>query len=327
VKLSTDEGQHAASVIDRDLISAVGDPETSRDFTSRLFDAAEILEGALPERARLAFAELRRGTISAVRLQGLPSDPEPGPTPTEPGETSFGLRRGQAWVAIAVRKLGDEFGYAREKEGAVVHNIYPTRRGAETQSNAAFKVPLSLHTENAFHPIRPNWIVLYCVRTPPNPPATKLVVLDSVLEQLTDAEIDVLRQPRFDFPVVDSHLTEGEAEIALRVAPLSGSPRRPKIRWHEALRPVDEIAKHTAETFTATALRTTENFKLEAGDLLAFANDWCLHGRDQFDAALDGRDRWLLRGYAIRDVTQTTAFVSPQKPRVTRIDLSQYAAE
>ena len=321
VELGPDEQARAASTLDRDLLGPVKAASMGVD-SQEFFNAAEVVEGALPSRARAALAALRRGTVPAVLIRGLPSDEDPGATPTEADADTTGIERGHAWIALAVRKLGDEFGYAMEKKGSLVHNIYPTSQGATTQSNASFKVELSLHTENAFHPIRPDWVVLYCIRTPAEAPATRLVVLDEVLVQLTDDEIDVLRQERFDFRVVNSHRAEGEADIALRVAPLTGSPRRPAIRWHETLEAVDDVAERTAKTFTAAARRVTRHIKLQEGDLLAFANECCMHGRDRFPAALDGTDRWLLRGYALRDLTRTAAFVAPARPRVARMDLS-----
>jgi L-asparagine oxygenase len=324
VSLTTEERLQAESVVDRGLLQPV-ESSAIKVATQEFFNAAEVVEGALPSRALAALAALRRGTVPAVLLRGLPSDPDPGPTPIELGDDAASVRRGHAWVAMTVRKLGDEFGYAMEKRGSLVHNIYPTREGAETQSNASFKVELTLHTENAFHPIRPDWVVLYCVRAPEDPPSTRLVILDEVLMQLTDDEIGVLREQRFDFRVVDSHRAEGEADIALRVAPLTGSPRRPAIRWHETIEATDEIASRAAKTFTAAAHRATRHLKLREGDILAFANECCLHGRDRFKAALDGSDRWLLRGYALRDLTRTAAFVAPVSPRVTRIDLSAHA--
>lgn len=321
VELDEAEREASAAAVDRgflDPVAAAGVEPATSDF----FDAAEVLEGVLPQSMRSALAALRRGTAPAMVVRGLPSDPDPGPTPTAAGEPPLTPRRGHAWLAMAVRRLGDEFAYAMEKQGAIVHNVYPTREGAETQSNASFKVDLSLHTENAFHPIRPAFVALYCVRTPPEAPATRLVLLDDVLADLTDFEIGVLRQPRFTLRVVDSHRAEGEADVELPVTPLTGSPRRPVIRWHETLRAIDDVAARVARSFGDAATRVTRHVQLQEGDLLVFANETCLHGRDSFDARLDGTDRWLLRGYALRDLTPTLPFVSPARPRVTRVDLS-----
>jgi L-asparagine oxygenase len=151
-------------------------------------------------------------------------------------------------------------------------------------------------------------------------------MLDDILAQLTDEEIAVLREQRFTIRVVDSHRAEGEADIELPVTPLTGSPRRPVIRWHETVRANDDVAARVCKAFEDAARNATRYVTLEEGDLLAFANHTCLHGRDKYDARLDGEDRWALRGYALRDLTRTAAFVAPARPRVTRVDLAAVGA-
>jgi L-asparagine oxygenase len=325
IEVTDEEREHAARAIDNSDLHALAE-DALEPGMPEFFDSAEILEGALPYDARRALTALRRSEAAVVVMRGLASDPDPGPTPTEQKPFAPLPLRAQAWLAMAVRRLGHEYAYAMEKKGAVIHNVHPTAEGAETQSNASFKINLSLHTENAFHPIRPDFVCLYCIRTPPEAPATRLVLLEDVLAQLTDQEIAILREPRFKLRVVDSHLAEGEDNIELPVVPLTGSMRKPILRWHETLRATDPIADRVAKAFDEAAARATRYVKLQEGDLLAFANDCCLHGRDAFPAKLDGTDRWLVRGYAIRDFTRTLPFVPPARPRVTRVDLAAHAA-
>jgi hypothetical protein len=286
------------------------------------FDAAEIAEGILPEVARAALVRLRHGATDAVVLRGLPADIEPGPTP-RPGVTSRGAaHRGRAWIAMAVRRLGGELAYAMEKNGAVVHDIFPTREGAQTQSNASWQVELNLHTENAFHPVRPDFVVLCCVRAPRQPPATRLALLRDLLPLLSDHELAILRQPRFTVHVTDSFRAEGQADLDVPLAALSGSQRWPVLRWHDTLRGTDEAAERLCTVIRHAAAGITRQIDLHAGDLLAFANDRCLHGRDRFDTNLDGQDRWLLRSYVLRDPSRIRRYTAPGQPLVVRLDLS-----
>jgi L-asparagine oxygenase len=326
VELTDAERSAAADAIAEHLLATAADGAIEPGTTD-FFDAAEIVEGALPEPARAGIAALRRGSVDVLVLRGLPSDPDPGPTPTQAGELpATPPPLANSWLALAVRRLGHEYCYALEKKGSLVHNVHPTKEGAATQSNASFSVDLSLHTENAFHPIRPDYVCLYCVRTTEDSPATRLVTLDDVLAHLTDHELSVLRETRFTISVVDSHKAEGEADIELPVSVLNGPLRHPTVRWHETLRPLDDVAARAAKAFADAATEATRFVRLQPGDLLAFANERCLHGRDRFDARLDGTDRWLLRGYVLRDLTRTMSFVAPARPRVTRVDLAAQAA-
>jgi L-asparagine oxygenase len=322
VRITAAERRALARTVDGwlgEIVGRDGIAPGSADF----FDAAEIAEGALPARARAALALLRRGAIEVVVLRGLPVDPVPGPTPSRPGEAPRTPRVGHAWLAMVVRRLGHELGYAREKGGSLVHHVYPVGPLAASQSNASSRVALDLHTENAFHPVRPDHIVLYAVRAPDDPPATRLALVDDVLRHLSDDEIEVLRQPRFAVRVVDSHRLEGERDVEVPMAVLSGSWRRPVVRWHGSVRGTDEGAARVADAFADAAGGVVQDVRLAAGDLLAFSNERCLHGRDRFAARLDGRDRWLLRGYAVRDVARAAAGASPARPGVLRLDLTR----
>ena len=187
-------------------------------------------------------------------LRGLPADPAPGPTPRRIGDEPATPRAGHAWLAMASRRLGHELGYAREKSGSLVHHVFPVRELAMTQSNASSRVELGLHTENAFHPVRPDHLVLYAVRVRrPLAPATRLVMIDDVLRRLSDDELAVLRQRRFTVRVVESHRVGGERDVEVPLAVLSGSWRRPVVRWHGTLRATDDVAARAARSFAEAA--------------------------------------------------------------------------
>jgi L-asparagine oxygenase len=324
VELTDADREQFATGVDREFLDAI-EENGVQPATTDFFDAAEIAEGALPASARAAFASLRRGTVDALVVRGLPHDADPGPTPRKLGETSSGPRRGHSFLAMAVRRLGHEFSYAMEKKGALVHHIHPTKEMAMSQSNASWQVDLSMHTENAFHPLRPDFVLLYCVRAPENAPATRLAPIDDVVAHLTDQEIEVLRGERFGVHVVDSFKVEGEDDLELPVRVLNGSVRHPIVRWHETLRGRDEAAERACNAFEEALQRASLEVALQPGDLLAFNNQRCLHGRGRFDARLGGHDRWLLRSYVMRDPTPLTACTAPARPRVMRMDLHEHA--
>ncbi len=294
--------------------------------STEYFDAAEVLEGVLPDSLRIGLASLRQGAVDALIVRGLPVDEEPGPTPGQPSRRDSPPPRAHALTAAVVRRLGYELAYSAEKGGAVVQDVYPTREGATSQSNASWQVDLQLHTENAFHPVRPDFIVLYCVRAPQDPPpSTNLVLLDEVLPKLTDHEVALLREPRYTVRVVESFRINGEPDMAVPISVLGGTNRRPTVRWHESLTALDEAARRAALVFAEEAAKATLHVRLGPGDLLAFANDRCLHGRDKFDARCDGMDRWLLRAYAIRDSVAITRYIAPTRTRTVRLDIASTA--
>lgn len=325
VSLTEDEREDVAAALDDGLLKKT--QEAGVPFaTSQFFDQAEVAEGILPQSARSALSALRRGTADCVVIRGLPHDHIKGQQPGEEhASTKTAPPRGNALLSTVVRRLGFEYSYAKEKDGALVHDIFPTKAGATKQSNESWKVDLSLHTENAFHPIRPDFVVLYCVRTPEAPPATHLAVLRDILPRLTDEEVATLKEPRFTIKVVDSFLTGGEENARLQLKILDGCSRHPVVRWHENVRGIDKSAENALQAFSAAAKAAAQAVRLQPGDLLAFANETCLHGRDKFDASLDGSDRWLLRSYVRRDLTPLMPFVLSSAPQTIRMDLNARA--
>ena len=82
------------------------------------------------------------------------------------------------------------------------------------------------------------------------------------------------------------------------------------------MRGLDSEAESARGSFVRVAESHVRRVHLKAGDLLAFANDRLMHGRDAFVARYDGTDRWLLRAYVLRDPTRLSDFASPSRPDV-----------
>ncbi len=324
IELDSHQRDEVAAHLDEGLLEKAARTElpfASSDF----FDEAEVAEGLLPEAVRAAYTELRWGLCDCVVVRGLPHDETVKDMPGQPSRDGHAPARGHGLVAAAVRRLGHEYSYAKEKGGALVHDIFPTKAGAAKQSNESWQVDLSLHTENAFHPLRPDFVVLYCVRAPSVPPATHLSLLLEILPNLTDEEMLVLREELFTIDVVDSFLTGGEQDATLPLKVLDGASRMPLVRWHQSVKGTDEPSRNAASVFSEEAIAAAQPVRLQPGDLLAFANDRCLHGRDKFDATLDGSDRWLLRSYVRRDLSPLMPFLAPSQPNAIRLDLAARA--
>lgn len=209
---------------------------------------------------------------------------------------------------MVTRHLGHEFGYESEKQGSQVHNVIPVASLADTQSNGSSAKTLSLHTEIAFHDIRPDFVALYCVRSPVPVPATQLVLLDEVVQASPAWILDCLSQPRFSVAAPDSFTMEGMSGGRVTLAPLTEMGNRKAIRWHSSLRGLDRQADAAADEFRRLASSLARNITLTPGSLLVFANDHCLHGRDSFRASYDSTDRWLLRSYVLRDITRASRY-------------------
>ena len=66
------------------------------------------------------------------------------------------------------RRLGQPVGYEPEHGGDLVQNIVPTEAAVDRQVSTSSKVELMFHTEAAFHPHRPRYLLLLCLRGDPS---------------------------------------------------------------------------------------------------------------------------------------------------------------
>ncbi|WP_155123469.1 MULTISPECIES: TauD/TfdA family dioxygenase [unclassified Actinoplanes] len=289
-----------------DIVTAYLAPAESADMARRArreitgtgapgdcFRRAGRHAGILPARLREALARLRAGSLDAVVAHGLPADPTDADAPPLLGLT---------WLGMLTRQLGHEFGYPAEQNGTLVHHVRPRPDRAATQSNASSAVDLRLHTEIAFHDVRPDFVLLYGVRSPEPRPATRLVRVADAVRNCSPETVQRLRRPQFRINAPDS-FSPGQA-VAENVAPMGGTLRQPTIRWHSSITGVDDVDQCAIAEFQAAADREEHLVRLAPGSFLAFSNSRCLHGRDAFEAHYDGHDRWLLRTYVRHDLTR-----------------------
>jgi hypothetical protein len=131
-------------------------------------EEAELRFQELPRRVRASVADFKRrgNEFGALFFRNLPVDPK---LPDTPQDSRLPNDK-QTWISEQVlamfsRGLGDPFAYTQEKDGAIFHNICPTRQHTTALSSESSKILLDFHTETAFHPYMPGFVLLYCLRS------------------------------------------------------------------------------------------------------------------------------------------------------------------
>jgi L-asparagine oxygenase len=275
--------------------------------SSTFFDLAQHADGVLPVTLATSLSKLVAGSTDVLLVHGLPTQSHEADHQARHEarheRSAEGADLAHAVLALITRRLGHEFGYRQDTGGAVVQDIRPTRADARSQSGGSAEVDFLLHTEISFHDFRPDFVVLFCVHAPPQPPATRLAMLDATISQMDRKQLACLCEPRFSIGVADRFLAGGARNTRSVIAPLSGSSDRWSVRWHHSLRGLDTEAERARVAFQDAAHRVVHEVRLQPGDMIAFANDRCLHGRERFSARFDGTDRWLLRCYIARSAT------------------------
>jgi len=254
----------------------------------------------LPDRVREAVGGFRAAAHAsgAMLIHGMPVG-DLVPTPVEPTSATAKDQTSERTLLSVATLLGEPVGYKPELGGRIVQNLVPTRAGSDQQVSTSSSVQLMFHTETAFHPYRPAYLLLLCLRGDPMADTT-LASIHEVLEDLAPATLATLFQPRFRIGVDASFLNGRQNVLGEPVAVLSGDPAAPRMVFDEDLM-VGTDAEATAalaELGRAVARRHTR-VNLRAGDLLIIDNARAVHGRSTYKPRFDGTDRWLQRTFVV----------------------------
>ena len=104
----------------------------------------------------------------------------------------------------------------------------PTKEMAMSQSNASWQVDLSMHTENAFHPLRPDFVAaLLRARTGERAGHPARADRRRRRSSHRRRRSRCCERERFGVHVVDSYKVEGEDDLELPVRVLNGSVAPP----------------------------------------------------------------------------------------------------
>ena len=239
--------------------------------------------------------------LRGVPVGTLPLTPE---TPTTPAEKDA---LSEFTLLTVARRVGQPVGYGPEHGGDLVQNIVPTTEAHDRQVSTSSKVQLMFHTEAAFHPYRPRYLLLLCLRGDPSA-FTTLASIFEVMPQLPTEVVDLLFQPRFRTAVDESYLQGRSNVLSNPMAVLSGDRTRPSMVFDADLMVgIDEEADDSLRVLGDAIEACHTAVALEAGDLLIIDNTVAVHGRTPFTPRFDGTDRWLQRTFVVSDLAPSAA--------------------
>ncbi|MDT0456828.1 TauD/TfdA family dioxygenase [Streptomyces sp. DSM 41527] len=271
--------------------------------------AARDVSVRLPRHLLSATREFRyhAGPDGVLLIRNLPVPEELPATPTRPGSVQRTASTAAAAMAAVMLQLGEVIAYRSEKSGALVQDVVPVP-GRERQQSNAGSVRLQMHTENAFHHHRPDYVGLLCVREDPTGDARLCTAsIRRALPLLSRDARQALSEQRFMTEPPPSF--GGSGSVPPPVHPiLRGAPDDPDVLVDFAsTHPLDDGARRAMEELRTAFERTTHALALSAGDLAVVDNRLTVHGRTSFAPRYDGTDRWLHRVYAVTDHRRSRA--------------------
>ncbi|MEQ5837765.1 guanitoxin biosynthesis L-enduracididine beta-hydroxylase GntD [Marinobacter sp. NFXS9] len=244
-------------------------------------------------------------------------------------------------ICLCATVLGDLFGWFTQQDGRIVHDILPIRQNEFEQLGSGSGTELTLHTEDAFHEYRGDYLVMMCLRNPDSIPTT---IAKPDYESLTDEEVDVLFEEHFVIKPDNSHKPAYSSdkryvdlasanndklvyayshieELVSRpkkVAVLYGHRDRPYLRLDPYFmeEPDNSEAKLALRKLVALVEESMVEVTLKPGEILLIDNYEVVHGRRRFAARYDGTDRWFKRVNVTRDIRKCRSLLERNSSRV-----------
>jgi Fe(II)/alpha-ketoglutarate-dependent arginine beta-hydroxylase len=301
--------------------------------TDEALHLSTLLAHELPRRIREALNAFRLERMSGVlRISGYVVDQDRlGVTPAHwrSRPNPFSARREEILLMLYSSLLGDPFAWATQQNGRLIHDVLPIKGHEHEQLGSSSEAVLTWHTEDAFHPLRGDFLVFACLRNP-YAAVTTLGYVDSL--GLPDATKSVLFEERFIIRPDESHLAKNNSavdeaafagidEMSINpqpVAILFGNPEHPYIRadpYFMSVESGDHEARHALDQFVKEVDEKMIDLQMESGDFCFLDNFRVVHGRKPFQARHDGTDRWLKRVNVSRDLRKSRAAQLPGSTR------------
>ncbi|MDW6005060.1 TauD/TfdA family dioxygenase [Vibrio mangrovi] len=223
-------------------------------------------------------------------------------TPTDRSRLSKEDNQSEKLLLQCAALLGEAIGYVQESNGELINNFFPHQTAADHLTSDSFDSELDLHTENAFHAISPDYLLLLCLRQDPDQEAeTYISSINNIFPHITEDEKTFFLQEKYNF-LSDYCQSQKNCKIDInkRETVLYGDHKNPYFRFD----PQFMIALNAESHLQMNKLRdiawqVAKPVKLKAGSLLIIDNKKTAHARSKFKAYFDGSDRWIQRAFTI----------------------------
>jgi hypothetical protein len=317
----------ASSYALHNLLDWVQDISAYADF-ERFFSAATLAMHTFPRSVREQLNRFARegNSEGALFLYGFPTDIDLPPTPLQAQEWTYKPTQvSEFWLCCIASILGEPVAYIQEKQGSIFHNIFPTQANAHLLSSESSAIDLNFHTEMAFHPFLPDYLMLYGLRQDVDKEAyTSVTSVAHILKELTSAQRDLLFKPAFktgiDYSFGSPNGIKGNGPV---LSVLYGDWQDPFLRYDsELMIGLTPEAQQVLDQLTEIIAELQQSVQLASGSLLVLDNCRCVHSRSPFTAYYNGRDRWLQRMLVVESLRPSIQDRPSPRKRAISTDFS-----
>ncbi|MBJ2181482.1 TauD/TfdA family dioxygenase [Pseudomonas veronii] len=288
--------------------------EHNRDIYFQLKEQAQdVLGTTLTEQIR-SFVD--NPQLTALTIRNCPRDRDTPPTPYS-GVLSPRSTPIACLVSLSIHSLLgiNPVVYEGENDGRLFRHVIPSRNASSQKSSHGSRLRFSYHVDNPDLPLSsenvdtlsccPEYLSFFGMRCDPRINTT-LVNVDELVAALPASTVNELTAPQFVIHRPDSFTSNRRktAELPVLVRGLSGEWLcRMDCENTHAISLKGECALNTLKALLDSR-QFDEPHLLLPGDFMIFKNQRVLHARDGFEPQNDGADRWLIRLFAVNDLTR-----------------------
>ena len=223
--------------------------------------------------------------------------------------------------AILLNVIGEIIAYEAECNGHLFQDVVPNKLMASNQTSLGSNIELEIHTEQAFSKLRPDILSLSCIRGDLNA-FTHILPVQTILENVTEHERKLLEKPLWKTGVDLSFKLNGhdfiEGDVRGPMPIINGTKNDPILIFDQDLmtgitEEADKLLKKIIDIYYKNRLR----HNLKPGEIMLIDNKRAVHGRSPFFPKYDGKDRFLVRCFAVFDY-ERTKYARPNDGRIVK---------
>ncbi|GAK02207.1 putative inner membrane protein YjeT [Geomicrobium sp. JCM 19037] len=208
-----------------------------------------------------------------IKLTNVPVDSSLPPTPKDAKPaTDKHTYRSEYTLLMTLMLLGDPIIYTEEKDGILINNICPIETDGDTTEHTGSKKFFDFHTENAYHPFRPDYLGLVGLRSDHDGLAeTPVASIIEAIQHVPETAIAILEAPLFR--IQPTKMFEQQHIKARTLPVLRGSREEPAMTIHFSLmKGVSEDAEWALECLKNALKKVVVSQVIQPGELVIMDN-------------------------------------------------------
>ena len=224
--------------------------------------------------------------------------------------------------AILLCSISDIIAYEAECYGNIFQDVVPIQNMEKDQTSLGSITELEIHTEQAFSKLRPDLLSLACLRGDPDA-ITYILPVQSIIDNLSDSEVELLKQPLWktgvdlSFKLNNHDFIEGDIRGPMPILDddYQSNGRYKLVFDQDLMFGITEESNVLIKKIVDIYYQHRISHNLKPGEIIIIDNRRAVHGRSPFFPKYDGNNRFLIRCFSVFDYN-SSLYARPFDSRV-----------